>query len=105
MSYKKLTAKGSEKGTITVRAAHEGGMLHVTVLDTGLGIRPEDLPKLFQAFEQLDSGRGRKKGGTGLGLAISKDIVLAHNGKIWAESELGKGSVFHFTLPAAQAGG
>ncbi len=89
----------TEKGTISVHAAHEGGMLHVSVGDTGAGIKAEDLPKLFQAFEQLDSGRGRKKGGTGLGLAISKEIIIAHNGKIWAESEFGKGSVFHFAIP------
>ncbi|MEI7481593.1 MAG: PAS domain S-box protein [Elusimicrobiota bacterium] len=90
----------TEKGCITVHAALDGGSLHVSVRDTGIGIKAEDLPKLFQAFEQLDSGG--KKGGTGLGLAISKEIIIAHNGKIWAESEPGKGSVFHFTLPVKQ---
>ena len=90
----------TEKGCITVHAALDGGSLHVSVRDTGIGIKAEDLPKLFQAFEQLDSGG--KKGGTGLGLAISKEIIIAHNGKIWAESEPGKGSVFHFTLPLKQ---
>ncbi len=90
----------TEKGCITVHAALEGGSLHVSVRDTGIGIKAEDLPKLFQAFEQLDSGG--KKGGTGLGLAISKEIILAHKGKIWAESEPGNGSVFHFTLPVKQ---
>ncbi|MEI7481970.1 MAG: PAS domain S-box protein [Elusimicrobiota bacterium] len=91
----------TEKGTITIRAAHDGAMLHVSVRDTGSGIKSEDLPKLFQAFEQLDSSG--KKGGTGLGLAISKEIIFAHNGKIWAESEPGKGAVFHFTLPINRA--
>ena len=91
----------TDKGTITVRAVHEAGALHVSVRDTGLGIKAADLPRLFQPFEQLDSDAGRKIGGTGLGLTISKEIILAHKGKIWAESELGKGSVFHFTIPAA----
>ena len=89
----------TEKGTITVNAGYENKMLHVSVRDTGVGIKAEDLPRLFQAFEQLGSGGNRKIGGTGLGLAISKEIILAHNGKIWAESEPGKGSVFQFTLP------
>ena len=78
-------------------------MLHISVQDTGCGIKAEDLAKLFQAFEQVGL-RERKSGGTGLGLAISKEIILAHNGRIWAESEPGKGSIFHFTLPAAGAG-
>jgi len=79
-------------------------MLHVSVRDTGHGIKAEDLPKLFQPFEQLASDENRTAGGTGLGLAISKEIILAHSGKIWAESEPGKGSVFHFTLPLKQGG-
>lgn len=90
----------TENGEVTVSARHENPVLHVSVRDTGVGIRAEDLPRLFHAFEQLDNGTGRKTGGTGLGLAISKEIILAHNGNIWAESEPGKGSVFHFTLPA-----
>lgn len=94
----------TEKGNITVSTKREGDMVHVMVRDTGAGIRAEDMHRLFLAFEQLDSGRSRKKGGTGLGLAISKEIVLAHKGKIWAESVAGKGSVFHFTLPIAGGG-
>ncbi len=94
----------TEKGVITINAALENDMLHVAVRDTGQGIKAKDLGKLFQPFEQLDSGKGRKIGGTGLGLAISKEIILAHNGKIWVESEPDKGSVFHFTLPIAKGG-
>ncbi len=94
----------TEKGGIAVHAADEGGMLHVAVRDTGHGIKAEDLPKLFQPFEQLASDENRTAGGTGLGLAISKEIIMAHSGKIWAESEPGKGSVFHFTLPLKQGG-
>ena len=93
----------TEKGCITIHAYYERKTLHVAVRDTGVGIKAEDLPRLFQAFEQLGSGSNRKIGGTGLGLAISKEIILAHNGKIWAESEPGKGSVFHFTLPVTGA--
>jgi len=57
------------------------------------------MPKLFQQFQQLASGGNRKTGGTGLGLAISKDIVEKHGGRIWVESEFGKGTTFHFLLP------
>jgi two-component system sensor histidine kinase VicK len=57
------------------------------------------MQKLFRAFEQLGRTRDKKGIGTGLGLAISKEIILAHKGKIWAESEHGKGSAFHFTIP------
>jgi PAS domain S-box-containing protein len=94
----------TEKGNITIHAVCEGDKLHISVRDTGHGIKAEDLPKLFQAFEQLDSGGKRQKGGTGLGLAISKEILLAHEGRIWAESEPGQGSVFHFTLPVKHGG-
>ena len=94
----------TEKGSVTVHAGCEEDKLHISVRDTGHGIKAEDLPKLFRAFEQLDSGGARRTGGTGLGLAISKEIILAHNGHIWAESEPGKGSVFHFTLPVKHGG-
>ena len=95
----------TEKGSVSVDAGHESGILHVAVRDTGPGLRPDDLPKLFQPFEQLDNGRSRKTSSTGLGLTIAKEIVMVHGGKIWAESEPGKGSVFHFTLPIAPEGG
>ena len=95
----------TEKGIVAVHAGHEDGMLHVAVRDTGPGLKAEDLPKLFQPFEQLDNGRSRKTSSTGLGLTIAKEIVMVHGGKIWAESEPGKGSVFHFTLPVTPEGG
>ena len=91
--------KLTEKGSISINTKKEDNTVHITVQDTGPGIREEDIQKLFQPFEQLDSARDKKKGGSGLGLAISKDIIIAHNGKIWAESEFGKGSAFHFILP------
>ncbi len=91
--------KYTEKGNITISTKQEDNTVHVIVQDTGIGIKAEDMQKLFQAFEQLGSTRDKKGGGTGLGLAISKEIILAHKGKIWAESKPGKGSTFHFTIP------
>ena len=91
--------KYTEEGSVKIIAKQEDDVAHIIVRDTGMGIKAEDMGKLFQVFEQLDSTRDKKKGGTGLGLAISSDIILAHNGKIWAESKIGKGSAFHFTIP------
>jgi signal transduction histidine kinase len=91
--------KVTEKGSISIITKQEGSAVHVTVRDTGPGISRENLNKLFMPFERLDVSKDKRKGGTGLGLAISKEIILAHKGKIWAESEEGKGSAFHFTLP------
>jgi len=91
--------KYTERGNITVSTKREDNAVHVIVQDTGRGIKAEDMQKLFQAFEQLNGRRDKKKGGTGLGLAISKEIILAHKGNIWAESEAGCGSSFHFILP------
>jgi len=91
--------KYTEKGNITISTKQEDHVVHVIVQDTGRGIKAEDMQKLFQAFEQLDSTKDKEKGGTGLGLAISKEIILAHKGKIWAESKPGKGSSLHFILP------
>ncbi|MGA1980578.1 MAG: PAS domain S-box protein [Sedimentisphaerales bacterium] len=91
--------KYTEKGNITISTKQEENTVHVIVQDTGRGIKAEDMQKLFQAFGQLDGTKDKKKSGTGLGLAISKEIILAHKGKIWAESKMGKGSSFHFVLP------
>jgi PAS domain S-box-containing protein len=84
-------------GTITVRLRGEGAWVRGEVEDTGPGITPEDVPRLFQRFSQLQ--RGMAKGGTGLGLAISKSIVEAHGGQIGVTSQPGQGSTFWFTLP------
>jgi len=89
-----------EKGKIVIEAEKRGKEVIVKVIDTGVGISPKNLKKLFTPFFQLESGLARKHGGTGLGLVICKGIVEAHGGKIWAESKgEGKGSTFSFTLP------
>ncbi|MFH1304940.1 MAG: ATP-binding protein [Candidatus Omnitrophota bacterium] len=97
--------KFTEEGGITIRTAGANNFIQVSVEDTGTGIKKSDIPKLFQQFVQLERGEGRKTGGTGLGLAISKEIVQKHGGKIWAESEEGKGTTFHFTLPIKERRG
>ncbi len=86
-------------GTIRVRASVTGNSIRVEVVDTGIGISAQDLPRLFRPFTQLDMSSTRAAGGTGLGLSISKALVEAHGGKIGVESELGEGSTFWFTLP------
>lgn len=85
--------------TVTAKA-HEREIV-IQVSDQGEGIAPKDISKLFQKFTQLDTSSTRKAGGTGLGLAICKGIIDAHGGRIWVESETGKGSVFSFSLPLA----
>jgi len=87
--------RSTEKGSIIVTARKTSDFIQISIQDSGKGIQLEDIPKLFQEYEQLE----RKGGGTGLGLIISKDIISAHNGKIWIESAFGKGTTVHFTLP------
>jgi PAS domain S-box-containing protein len=88
-----------EGGTVTIGAAAEDDKVKVWVTDQGIGIPPEAMPNLFTKFFRVDNDETRKIGGTGLGLALIKEIVEAHGGHIWVESELGKGSTFSFTLP------
>ena len=87
--------------TVTVRAAVEGDRLRIAVADTGPGIEPQHLPRLFERFYRVDAGRSRDLGGTGLGLSIVKHLVEAMNGTVGVDSAPGKGSTFHFSLPRA----
>ena len=89
-------------GTVTVGARQESGQVAVWVADQGVGIPPEALPRLFSKFFRVDSSQTRHIGGTGLGLALVKEIVEAHQGRVWAESEPDRGSTFWFTLPLAE---
>ncbi len=91
--------KFTPQGGVEVGASLQGEEVVITVRDTGVGIPAEVLPRIFERFYKAD--RARSGGGTGLGLAIAKHLVLAHNGRIWAESREGEGSAFHVALPCA----
>jgi two-component system phosphate regulon sensor histidine kinase PhoR len=84
-------------GSITVGGAIGDGEVRLWVADTGIGIPPDELPRVFERFYKVD--KARSTGGSGLGLAIVKHTVQAHGGHVWAESQLGAGSTFNFTLP------
>jgi signal transduction histidine kinase len=86
-------------GAIDVRAARLNGEVRVSVTDTGPGIARGDQARIFEEFQQATAGKEQREG-TGLGLALSKRLVELHGGRIWVDSELGKGSTFTFTLPA-----
>lgn len=89
---------------ISVRANRERENIKFSVEDQGRGVPQDKLQRIFERFEQVDASDAREKGGTGLGLAISKTIVEQHGGRIWVESEIGKGSTFYFTVPMADNG-
>ena len=91
--------KFTAQGRVLVSVVAEPDAIRVSVADTGIGIREDDLAHLFEPFQQLDNPVARSAGGTGLGLAISKKFVELHGGRILAESRENQGSTFHFTLP------
>src|SRR5438094_10648059 len=91
--------KCTDRGSVTVSASAAEGWVTVSVSDNGVGISPEAQAYVFDEFRQVDSSTTRRYGGTGLGLAISKRLVTLHGGRIWVDSEIGRGSSFHFTLP------
>jgi GAF domain-containing protein/anti-sigma regulatory factor (Ser/Thr protein kinase) len=88
-----------EGGRIGINARQTNGSVEISVTDTGIGIAPEDQPKIFEEFRQVGTDYAHKVEGTGLGLTLAKKFVELHGGRIWVESESGKGSTFTFTLP------
>ncbi len=88
-------------GHVTILAAEKDNAIETAVADDGGGIAPEHLPHVFERFYRVDKARSRELGGTGLGLSIVKHIVQSHGGRVWAESQIEKGSTFYFTLPRA----
>jgi signal transduction histidine kinase len=95
---------GAESQVIQLSAWVAANEVVLAVQDEGIGIPPEHVDRIFQRFHRVDSKLTRMTGGSGLGLAISRGIVEAHGGRIWVESELGKGSIFFIALPVAQEG-
>ena len=93
--------KFTEQGNVTCRVKQTDKSIVVSVIDQGVGISEPDQPKVFERFKQVGDTLTDKPQGTGLGLPISKEIVEHHGGRIWVESELGKGSTFSFSLPIA----
>jgi len=91
--------KFTDTGEVRITAMAMKGHFTVAVTDTGPGIPPEELKRVFEQFHQVDNSNTKAKGGTGLGLAIAKQIVEMHGGRIWVESTLGKGATFQMELP------
>lgn len=93
-------SKFTDQGSITVSAyPQDDGTVLFSIADTGIGIAPQDMDKIFEEFRQGTSGRRKGRAGSGLGLAIARQLLGLMGGRIWAESKLGEGSKFHFTLP------
>jgi two-component system phosphate regulon sensor histidine kinase PhoR len=90
-------------GKVTVAAYNSSGYIKIEVSDTGMGIAPEALPRIFERFYRVDKARSRNTGGTGLGLSITKHIVEAHDGQIFVDSVVDQGSTFTIMLPKEQA--
>jgi len=93
----KFSPKG---GTVWIEATRDATEVRVRVADSGRGIPAAEVERVFERFTQVERADASQKGGTGLGLAIARAIVLQHGGRIWVESELGKGSTFQFTIPS-----
>jgi PAS domain S-box-containing protein len=91
--------KYTEQGSISVGLTGDDNVVQIYVKDTGAGIPPDEIPHLFQKFYRIDNSATRVVGGTGLGLFICRKIVELYSGRIWVESELGKGSTFYINLP------
>jgi signal transduction histidine kinase len=94
--------KFTDEGSVTCRVRRIDGALEVSVIDTGVGIAEAELPNVFEQFKQAGDTLSDRPQGTGLGLPISKEIVEHHGGRMWVESELGRGTTVTFTLPASR---
>jgi len=93
---------GRPDGVVEVGARlRDDGQVEAWVKDNGAGIPADSVERVFERFYRVDKARSREQGGTGLGLAIVKHIVQSHNGEVWLKSNVGEGSTFFFTLPAA----
>ena len=88
-----------DNAKIRVEAVKEENWCRVSVIDNGIGIKDEDQKRIFEPFYRLESPFIVEQNGTGLGLVVVKRIVEKHGGRIWVESEYGKGSTFYFTIP------
>jgi signal transduction histidine kinase len=99
----KNAIKFTPQGRIEVGAKPENGAVLFWVADTGLGIPEADRETIFESFRQVDGSLTREAEGSGLGLTIARKFVEMHGGRIWVESEMGRGSTFYFTIPAGQA--
>jgi len=91
-------------GKLKIEAIRKDSWCQISVIDNGIGMKQEEQERIFEPFYQLDNPISRERSGTGLGLTIAKQIVEKHGGRIWVESEYGKGSCFTFTLPLATSG-
>jgi signal transduction histidine kinase len=91
--------KFTDRGEVAIKATMSDSSFTVAVRDTGPGIELADQGKIFEEFQQADNSATKRKGGTGLGLSIAKRIIGMHGGRIWVESDVGKGSTFAFTIP------
>jgi signal transduction histidine kinase len=91
--------KFTDNGGVAIKATTADGSFTIAVRDTGSGIAPSDRGKIFEEFQQADNSATKRKGGTGLGLSIAKRIIEMHGGRIWVESDVGKGSTFAFSIP------
>jgi len=96
----KFTGEG---GKLKIETVRDGNWCQLSVIDNGIGIKKEDQERVFEPFCQLDNPLTKEKSGTGLGLAVAKQIIERHGGRIWVESEYGRGSQLTFTLPLATA--
>jgi len=94
--------KFTKSGEIRIATAVEGNCIKVLIRDTGIGIKKEDFPKIFETFSQVTTDLTLKVKGTGLGLALSKKIIEEHKGTIGFDSQYQKGTTFYFTLPIAE---